>query len=371
MQLMQEKVVVAISEGVRLESGRLHLTIERAIIGWGGTQMKRYFEVNYRHAKHQGATGQTLQSAITAALAAQDVNGTSLWLRPDDRIMAVAGPDDEKLLFNTPADASKGIAGELCLFRKGALQPALDFTAKTVNTSTLSAATIYQLLEEKAPENREFITGICYWLVIENHVLFVTLKGFPKDFLTTFFDWLLKDLGVSAKLDAALDPSEVGSIGRVSKFVVKGSSGSPKFTATPVTTDGQAKIKKGRRAVPWDKAEEAIALTIGEDGLDRLKGSMGKRNALFAETEWGVLGPRTKKLKETLTELATELADSQEGDVSVMGKDGQIREGSVFLKSKMPFEVEGSGHYFLDFSDVVSQLAEVYGRFSTDDKLPK
>lgn len=333
--------------------------------------MKRYFDVNYRRAKYAAPTSSTLQTAVKNALGATDGTGASLWLRPDDRIMALAGPDDEKLLFNTPADVDQGVAGELCLFRKGAVQPALEFTSKTVKTSDLTTATIYKILEEQAPQNKEFITGVCYWLVIDNHVLSVTLRGFPKDFLQSFFEWLIKASATVLRLSAELDPAEIGKdLGRISKFVVRGSNGAPKYSIIPASADGQEKVRKGRGAVPWDKAEDAIALTIGESGLDRLKGSMGKRNRLFAETEWGVMGPRSKKLKETLTELVTEISDSHDGDVSVMGKDGEIKGGNAYLKAKMPFDVEGEGHYLLDFADVVVQLSEVYDRFSKDDKLP-
>lgn len=334
----------------------------------GIAALKRYFDVHYRLAKFDPADGKRLQQRIHDALEKKNSKGEALWKRPEDRIMAVGGPNDEKLLFNTPADAASGIAGELCLYRQGAVQPALEFTAEEVETSDLSTATIYKILEDKAPENREFISGVCYWLVIDNHVFFVTLRGFPKDFLQEFVCWLLSQ---NVKLDAELDPSEIGSdVGRVSKFVVRGASGSPKYAVSPASADGEARVRKGKGAVPWDKAERAIALTIGEDGLDRLKGSMGQRNRLFAETEWGVIGPRSKKLKETLTQLATELADSHDGDVSVMGKDGEIKNGSAFLKAKMPFEVEGEGHYLLDFGDVVVQLSEVHDRFAQDDKLP-
>lgn len=45
---------------------------------------------------------------------------------------------------------------------------------------------------------------------------------------------------------------------------------------------------------------------------------MTDKNRLFAETEWGVLGPRTKKLKDTLSSLASEAANATDGDVSIM-----------------------------------------------------
>jgi hypothetical protein len=331
--------------------------------------MKRYFEVHYRRAKYDIEPAKTLQQAIMGALA-KNSGGQSLWLRPDDRIMPTAGPDKEKLLFNTPADVDQGVAGELCLFREGAVQPVLEFQVATVQTSDLSTAQIYKILEEKAPGNKEFIRGVCYWLVIDDHVFFVTLRGFPKDLLQSFLQWLLSSQ--SFRLGAELDPSEVGNIGRISKFVVRGANGAPKYAVSPASADGQAKVRKGKAAVPWDKAEAAIALTIGDNGLGRLKGSLGARNRLFAETEWGVIGPRSKKLKETLSELATEIADVHEGegDVSVMARDGEIRDGNAYLKAKMPFDVEGDGHYLLDFADVIAQLSEVYSRFSTDDKLP-
>ncbi|MEI6640385.1 MAG: hypothetical protein WCL10_00010 [Novosphingobium sp.] len=171
-------------------------------------------------------------------------------------------------------------------------------------------------------------------------------------------------------LTAELDPAEVaGNLGRISKFVVRGSNGKPKFAVTPADSEGQLRVRKGRLAVPWDKAEDAIALTIGESALTRLKDSLTDKNRLFAETEWGVIGPRSKKLKETLSALASEAANSTDGEVSVMGKDGEIKDGSAILKLRMPFNVERDGHYLLDFAEAVGQLNEAFRRFSSDGKL--
>lgn len=333
---------------------------------------KKYFDIHYRKASGISKNPATLEGAIKAALEKKDAGGQTLWLRAQDRIMDIVDQaDGERLLFNTPADVTKGVAGELCLYRMGAVQPVLAFEASTVQTSNLSVAEIFKLIEEKAPEKREFITGVCYWLVIGNHVLFVTLRGFSKEYVRDFFAWLIAEsAGRDLKLTAELDPAEVaGNLGRIGKFVVRGSNGSPKFAVSPADTGGEVKIRKGRKAVPWDKAEEAIALTIGENGLSRLKDSLTARNSLFAETEWGVLGPRSKKLKETLSNLASEAANATDGEVSIMARDGEIKDGSAILKLRLPFDVEGDGHYLLDFADVVSQLNEAYRRFAADGKL--
>lgn len=332
----------------------------------------KYFDIHYRKVSAVPTGATTLEDAIKAALAQTDANGDALWLRADDRIMEIVDhTDGERLLFNTPADVERGVAGELCLYRKGAVQPVLAFEASTVQTSKLSVAQIYRLIEQEAPEKREFITGVCYWLVIGNHVLFVTLRGFPKDYVRDFFSWLVAgSTATSLQLTAELDPAEVaGNLGRISKFVVRGSTGKAKFAVSPADADSQTKVRKGRSAVPWDKAEKAIALTIGESGLSRLKDGLTDKNRLFAETEWGVLGPRSKQLKETLSNLASEAANATDGDVSVMAKDGEIRDGSAILKLRMPFDVEGEGHYLLDFAQTVDQLNEAYRRFATDGKL--
>jgi hypothetical protein len=332
----------------------------------------KYFDIHYRKASSIFAESATLEEAVKLALGKAGNNGEALWLRADDRIMEIVGHSDgEKLLFNTPADVEKGVAGELCLYRKGAVQPVLEFEASTVRTSKLTIAQIYKLIEQKAPEKKEFITGVCYWLVIENHVLFITLRGFPKDYVRDFFSWLTtQSTASSLALTAELDPAEVaGNLGRISKFVVRGASGQPKYAVSPANKDDQVKISKGRSAVPWDNAEAAISLTIGESGLSRLKDGMSSKNRLFAETEWGILGPRSKKLKETLANLASEVANSTDGDVSIMAKDGQIKDGSAILKLRLPFEVEGEAHYLIDFAQTVLQLNEAYRRFATDGKL--
>jgi len=332
----------------------------------------KYFNIHYRKVSEVPNASNVLEAAIKAALAKVDETGQALWLRADDRIMEIADhADGERLLFNTPADVEQGVAGELCLYRQGAVQPVLAFEASTVQTSNLSVAQIYRLIEQEAPEKREFITGVCYWLVIGNHVLFVTLRGFPKDYVRDFFGWLVAgSVATPLKLTAELDPAEIaGNLGRISKFVVRGASGQPKFAVEPANKEAQAKVRKGRGAVRWDKVEDAIALTIGDDGLARLKDGMSDKNRLFAETEWGVMGPRTKKLKETLSNLASEVANATDGDVSVMAHDGEIKDGSAILKLRLPFDVEGDGHYLLDFAHTVNQLVEAYRRFATDGKL--
>ena len=332
----------------------------------------KYYDVHYRKVSAV-PNNVSLQKAIMDALGSKNASGNSLWLRPDDRIMPITlhSDDDERLLFNTPADVKEGVAGEMCLYRKGAVQPLLAFEAATVKISELSVAQIYKFIEQKAPQKKEFITGVCYWLVIDNHVLFVTLRGFPKNYVRDFFSWLITGSTTSdLQLSAELDPAQIaGNLGRIGKFVVRGANGKPQFAVSPADGEAEAKIRKGRSAVPWDKAEAAIALTIGDNGLTRLKDGLSPKNRLFAETEWGVTGPRSKKLKETLSELASQVANSTDGDVSVMAKDGEIRDGSAILKLRLPFDVESDGHYLLDFPQAVSQLNEAYRRFAADKKL--
>lgn len=333
---------------------------------------KKYFDVHYRRASGTPAASTNLEQTVKSALEKTDNQGRTLWLRAEDRIMVFPNhPNGERILFNTPADVSAGVAGELCLYRQGAVQPVLAFEPSTVNTSKLSVAQIFKILEEVAPNKREFITGVCYWLVVENHVLFVPLRGFPKDYVREFFLWLLTPSAApNLQLTAELDPAQVaGNLGRIGKFAVRGSNGEAKYLASSAKKEEQVKVRKGRRAVPWDKAEKAIALTIGEDGLSKLKDNLSPKNALFAETEWGVLGPRSKKLKETLSTLASEIADSTDGDVSIVGRDGEVKAGSAILKLSLPFDVEGEGHYLLDFADAIGQLNEAYRRFSIDGKL--
>ncbi|MEI6640386.1 MAG: hypothetical protein WCL10_00015 [Novosphingobium sp.] len=119
----------------------------------------KYFDIHYRKASAIPAGATSLEDAVKSALSRADALNQPLWLRAEDRIMDMADHSDaEKLLFNTPADVAKGIAGELCLYRQGAVQPILAFEPKTVKTSSISVAQIFALIEQEAPEKREFIT---------------------------------------------------------------------------------------------------------------------------------------------------------------------------------------------------------------------
>jgi hypothetical protein len=274
-----------------------------------------------------------------------------------------------ELLLNEFADVTDGVAGIICEVTPGLLQPILKRTEKTKQLTTKTISTLFEIADQSAGDNEDFVQGLCYFYVRHNHILFVTVKGFRKSDVQAFVSWLLEKLvHETTALVAEVDRTLVGNdIGRVSKFRIRGRSGNGLGVALGV--DREVKTRVGAQTVAWSKAEEVVQAILPQKAFERLIGSLGDKNRLVADVQWSVAGPRDKEVKAAIQDVVTELANMDDGLVGITGQQGEIKDGSVILEMNRPFEVALDTTILIDFDHATDRLVSTLTRWVEDQKI--
>ena len=326
----------------------------------------RYLAVNYRKASLEGKD--SFETALRNCIHAEIEPGKRFSEAPAERTMIHERAGHE-LLLNEFADVIDGVAGIICEVLPGSMQPILKRITQQKQLTHLTTASIFEIGEAAAGKDTDFVQGLCYFYVRENHLLFTTVKGFRKADTSAFFEWLLQKFGAGALgLDAALDRAEIGAnLGRISNFRVRGTSGKGKGVALGV--GHEVKRRAGAGSVAWSKAEDVVRTVLPEGAFQKLISSLGKNNHLVADVQWSVSGPRGKKVKEALQDVVTELADLDDGIIGISGKDGAIKEGNVILEIKRLFDTAPDKTFIIDFDHATDVLSNQYAAWTKDKKL--
>ena len=326
----------------------------------------RYLTVNYRFASPE--MGETLETLLRQCIDAEHAPGVRFSASPAARIM-VQERGGRELLLNEFADVIDGVAGIMCEVVPGLLQPVLKRQAEQKQLTVNTVSTVFGMADAAAGDESDFIQGLCYFYVRNNHLLFITVKGFRKADVHPFFGWLLTKLKKGkVEMAATVDRAQVGDdIGRVSKFRVRGSSGLGKGVALGV--DREVRRRLGAQTVAWSKAEEVVQALLPQHAFERLIRSLGDKNRLVADVQWSVAGPRNKEVKEAIQEVVTELANLDDGIIGISGKDGEIKDGGVILEVSRPFEVAMDNTMIIDFDHATDVLASTFSRWIEDQKI--
>jgi hypothetical protein len=327
----------------------------------------RYLPVNYRRASL--SDGAPLEAALRVSIDAVLESGQRFSDAPAERTMVLEKGGHE-LLLNEFADVVDGVAGIICEVVPGSMQPVLKRIAQAKKLTTLTTANIFEIAETAAGDDTDFVQGLCYFYVRNNHLLFTTVKGFRKADAGGFFVWLLgKFKAGKVTFDAALDRAEIGNdLGRVSKFRIKGSSS--KGAGVALGVDREVKRRAGAKTVAWSKAEEVVRTVLPESSFETLISSLGNKNHLVADVQWSVAGPRSKKVREAIQDVVTELADMDDGIVGIEAKGGSIKEGGVILEIKRLFDVAPEKTILIDFDHATDVLVDQYSAWVKDKKFP-
>lgn len=330
----------------------------------------RYLTVNYRHSAP--TENGTLEAILRSCIEAELVNGMRFSQAPSDRIM-IREASGQELLLNEFADVTDGVAGIICEVIPGLLQPVLNREMKEKQLTQKTVSNIFQIADQAAGIKRDFVQGLCYFYVRHNHLLFITLKGFRKADTNPFFSWLLNKLNKGdVQLNATIDRAQVGdNIGRVSKFRIRGRTGdaAPKGAGVALGIEKEVRRRVGAQTVAWSKAEEVVKAVLPQQAFDNLMNSLGEKNSLVADVQWSVAGPRGQKVKEAIQEVVTELANMDDGIVGVVGKNGEIKDGSVILEEKRLFEVALENTILIDFDQATDTLVSTFSRWIEDQKI--
>ncbi len=302
-----------------------------------------------------------------------------MWERAQDRFFDLSDAAERQVVLNKVADLSSAVFGEMCLFQKQDFQALLEMQTSKVQLSNITKAEIFNLAERAAPNNSKFIRGLCYWLVIGNHLFFVKTQSMTADILNVYMDWLLKirtsalDVNASFALQAEFDRTQVtGDIGDITRLKVSGKSASPIMVMAgdePPPKSVATSRTVTDRAFYTETARKVAEIIFGRERTDALVDSLGPSEYLAVEAAVKVRGRRTAESREKLRKLAEDLADLTDDKVQIEGKDGKLSDEDAILRTRMPFNQPHAGSSILEFDNVADQLQEVYSRFVRDGKI--
>lgn len=209
----------------------------------------------YKRAQHT-LSGQTLQSLLNSALAAL--------ADPFQRLWAPNGEQGDKFAINGFTTFKGALAGQFVCFEPGQRQPIITLASGNpsfdITAITAGAA------------GKEFLEGICYFLIFQDHILFVNSKALGTKEFERYVLWLL------AEATKTIDPTAVVSISdqpptatqrKVANKKLRGVTfGTPlRPTATPAVVDGKSMVVYKADAPSW----EGLRGFLGSKVIDKLK----------------------------------------------------------------------------------------------------
>ena len=171
----------------------------------------RYATVHYRRLDRDDSglvDEKMLSSAIRDALDEQHPEGGSYrdnWLH---RLMPSPEDNAQKRLVNQVHTDAQTAFGNLCTYTLGELQALIDAN----EGSSISAA----IAETKAPDGSEYLKGMAYWMVVDDHCYIVEQVAVRTKALEEYLTWFLRDatniVGTTKTitLRAAFDIAAVG-----------------------------------------------------------------------------------------------------------------------------------------------------------------
>jgi hypothetical protein len=341
-----------------------------------------YHMVHYRRfeANNTGVQGQTLETLCRTALGSVDLNNSSLWDRPNDRLLSIGDADGRQIVLNKVADLSSAVFGEMCLVQDKDSQALLELKVSSVKLSNITTAQIFNLDERTAPQGSQFVRGMAYWLAIGNHLFFVKTHSMIPDFIKAYLNWLLKTRSaamphdVMFDLQAEFDKSQVaGDIGDIRSLRLSGKS-APQLVVSPVPEQGDGKVVETARTVAgkfveFGQAVPVVEALFGKPRTESLVDSLGPGEYLSVDAAVKIRGRRTEKSRAKLRSLANDIADLSDAKVQIEGKDGKVTDGDAILRTRMPFNQPHEGSHLLEFDNVADQLQEVYMRYVNDGKI--
>lgn len=209
----------------------------------------------YKRSRHN-IKNKTLQQMLGEAL--DTLKG------PIQRLWAPAGDDGAKLGINRFSPYKGALGGQFVLFEPGQKQPVITVKdgVPEFDISAMAAG----------DGGKEFLEGICYFLVFKDHILFVKPRALGTKEFERYLSWLLCSATSAAPADAVIvvdDQVATTTQQKVARKKVRGVTfGTPlKPVATPATSGGKAVVVYQASGSTWD----ALRAIFGVDIFQNVK----------------------------------------------------------------------------------------------------
>lgn len=314
---------------------------------------------------------ETLQNRIQAALSV-DVEGAQLRDRFKKRIWHV---DSNSLFINVYIDekthAEGAIFGDLTMFSAGRMQALIE------SESDAPTASVDHL---SAPQKKEFISSIMYWMVRDNHVLILQSMAIRSDNVEDYFTWLLRERTSLMPKEKAIvlvnkfDQAKLQSgVGKPKGLTIGGS-----IRPLPVTTPDTGAAPKGvatrrelaqQKVTGWQQVKEILlTLTGSSASVEKVMTAIPQNTELSVQVHIGFKENRHKHTATPLSLLETGLRNMPDSFLQIEGEHGnKAADGSIRLHHKTNIEVyakdDPSGKWLegmLEYNSVLKGMKEAY-----------
>ena len=322
-----------------------------------------------------------LSKAISKALQ-QKKNGVKY--SQDWQLRRMPTPNDEtKTRFINEIhidDAS--VFGVLCVFTPEQMHALIELQRQQKETSaddTSALVSNVDIAETKAPIGTEYLDGIAYWLVIEDHCYIVQHTAVQTKVLEEYLTWLLRnetstiDQNHIVVLRADFDLGSVGgNLDNIKSVEIGGlATVSVEDFESPATeiTESIERRSVGNLKASFGKALKIVNEILGETKASKIMENMPSEAALDVTVNIGYRTVNRKISPEFMKDLATGLRNAGDGEIKIRSKDGTIKGDEARLHLNMPFRRKRPNGILLELEHAREQLTEVHRRFLSDGKI--
>ena len=334
--------------------------------------MMRHLVVHYRKLVRNGAiaaNGVTLYQAIADALDSAHPDGGCYADNWRYRLMS-SGDASQNRFFNHVHLDPQSAFGTLCAFTPDDMQ-ALIGTGQGQPAPTLSIS------EQHAPGGNDYLTGIAYWFVIDDHCYIVQHIAVRAKALEEYLTWLLRKTGNIGQNDAIILQNAfdipAADIDEVKSVEIGGLATGAEPPANLVPAERERIIEERRsiaeKGTIWSKAGKILVEIFGPIEAERILESVPPNAALDVKVNIGYRTTRRRIDRVFMNDLATGLRNIEDGELGIRTKDGRIQGDKTWLQTSMPFRRMNDNGILLDLEHVRGQLLEVHLRFMNDGKI--
>lgn len=323
----------------------------------------------------------TLSDRIATALNTPMQDGSLVRQRAAHRLADVPGQPDFKRALNNFSIDEDEVFGTTCLFAPGKQQALLKLLEESKDELTLQQfIDAFEIAESPAPAGCEFLSGLTYWLAKGDHfyqIQHVSLQsGAMEDYLT----WLLREKtsaiapGHRVILQSVFDQSQMGDedlkfiqIGGVVPDTLQVAPGKDEPAVQFVEIDERKSI--GDEIVGFAKGKNILEELFGEMEAKAILEAVPAEAALEVSVNIGYRSRKRKFTRKFMSDLATNLRNLPDGEVTVRGKNGVAVGQDARIFQDMPVKRLSNTSSLFDLDHVREQMQEVHRRFLLDGKI--
>lgn len=325
----------------------------------------------------------TLAKALALAMSRKNQDGSGVVTKVSDRVAIVPNNPEYKRLINDFVEEENLFFGTICLFLPGQMQALLSVKDER-HLSLEEVIKAWDIAEQAAPEGKEYLHAITYFLAIKDHFYQIQHPALQAKAVEEYFTWLLRDkTGVInsnhyVNLQSEFDRSQIGSdLGDVRSIEIGGLV--PETVREDVVDTQPASGKSievdtrqsvgDRIAQTFNAARKILVDLLGDVEAQKIIDSTPSEAALEVKVNISYKARRRKFPKEFMSNLASGLRNIPDGEIRVRGKDGEIKGEDARLSADMTIRKYADTSSLLDINDALTQLKEVHRRFLHDGRI--